>query len=89
MQQCDGVLVGAKRWGALHRAIQRGAQREHIGGEVRLAPRATSGARYAGVPWIIPRVVSVASPKACAIPKSLIKAVPSSAIRMLRGFTSR
>jgi hypothetical protein len=37
----------------------------------------------------MPLLVRVASPNARAIPKSLIKAEPSSAIKMLPGFTSR
>jgi hypothetical protein len=35
MQQRHGVVVGAKRWAAFQCAIERRAQREHIGGEVR------------------------------------------------------
>ena len=37
MQQCHGVVVGAERWAALQRAVQRGAQREHIRGKVGFA----------------------------------------------------
>ena len=39
MQQCHGVVVGAKRWAAFQCAIERGAQREHIRGEVRFICR--------------------------------------------------
>ena len=53
------------------------------------SPRATSGARKAGVPCTMPLVVNVVSPSAREIPKSLISAVPSSAIKMFPGLTSR
>ena len=56
-------------------------------------PWATSGARKAGVPVIWPVWVSVTSPLACEMPKSVIFTRPStgppSPIRMLAGFTSR
>ena len=52
-------------------------------------PRATSGARYAGVPVTMPVAVSVTSPRTCEIPKSVSLAVPSSASNTLPGLTSR
>ena len=52
-------------------------------------PRATSGARYAGVPDTIPVEVSVTSPAACEMPKSVSLAEPSSVISTLPGLTSR
>ncbi len=57
--------------------------------KVELPPRATSGARNDGVPCTSPVAVSVASPRACEMPKSLIMAVPSAVIKMLPGLTSR
>ncbi len=53
------------------------------------SPRATSGARYAGVPLTMPVEVRVTSSKACEMPKSVIFAEPSSPTRMFPGFTSR
>ena len=41
------------------------------------------------MPWTIPVAVSDASPRACEMPKSLISAEPSPAMRMFPGFTSR
>lgn len=53
------------------------------------SPRATSGARYAGVPAMKPEAVTVTSPTAREIPKSVIFTVPSSDISRFAGFTSR
>ncbi len=52
-------------------------------------PMATSGARYAGVPAIIPVLVTVTSSVAREMPKSVIFTVPLPASRMLPGLMSR
>ena len=88
MEQCDGVL-GAKRWSTFHRAVQRGAEGEHIRGEVRLTSSGNFGSEIGRRAVDHPARGQGRIAQRCAIPKSLINAVPSSAIRTLPGLTSR
>ncbi len=53
------------------------------------SPRATSGARYAGVPESAPASVIVVSPVAREMPKSVSFTAPPRPISTLPGFTSR
>ena len=81
--------VRTERRRSLQGRVQGRPQGEDVGGEGGSPPRATSGAKKAGVPCTRPVEVKVASPRAWEMPKSLISALPSSAIKMLPGLTSR
>ena len=73
-----GFSPGPERRCALDRRVQRRAEARRRRRRSRTrCPRATSGARKAGVPVTMPVDVSVTSPSACEMPKSVSLAEPS------------
>jgi hypothetical protein len=78
-----------KRGQPFEGGVKGGTQGNTSAGNPESAPRATSGARYAGVPDTIPVAVRMMSPTACEMPKSVSLAQPSSVLNTLPGFTSR